>query len=263
MLISRVQGLILDMDGVLWRDEEPIGDLAAIFGQIMQQKLQVVLATNNSTKTVDQYLDKLNRFVVKLERWQIVTSSLAAANYLERLYPEGGSVYVVGEAGLISALENKGFCPVESRQEDNVLAVLAGLDRNLTYEKLRTAAKYIQDGALFIGTNTDHTLPTPEGQIPGAGAILAALQTATKQQPVIIGKPEPEMYRWAIELMGILPEETLVIGDRLETDIAGAQALGCGTGLVLSGVTTKEQACQWFPAPDKLAPDLTTMLAEL
>jgi 4-nitrophenyl phosphatase len=243
--------------------EQPIGNLTAIFKQIAQQGLKVVLATNNSTKTVEQYLEKLLRFGVKLEQWQIVTSSLAAANYLERLYPEGGPVYVVGEAGLVSALRNKGFCPLESSQEGDVLAVVAGLDRGLTYEKLRTAAKFVQNGALFIGTNNDHTLPTPEGQIPGAGAILAALQTATKQQPVIIGKPEPEMYRWAIELMGIQPEDTLVVGDRLETDIAGAQALGCMTGLVLSGVATKEQASQWFPAPDKLAMDLTTLLAEL
>lgn len=263
MPISRVQGLILDMDGVLWRDEQPIGDLASIFKQISQRELKVVLATNNSTKTVEEYLKKLIRFGVKLEKWQIVTSSLAAANYLERIYPKGGFVYVVGEEGLFSALRNKGYYPVESSQEGDVLAVVAGLDRSLTYEKLRKATKYIQNGARFIGTNSDHTLPTPEGQIPGAGAILAALQTATKQQPVIIGKPAPEMYRWAIELMGISPKDTLVVGDRLETDIAGAQALGCMTGLVLSGVATREEVSQWVPAPDMLALDLSTLLAEL
>lgn len=261
---NRLRSLIIDMDGVLWRGDQPIGDLSRVFDQIAMKDLKVVLATNNSTQTVQQYLDKLGHFGVELQKWQIITSALTTANYLSNVYPDGGAVYIIGESGLVSGLEAKRFYqPASEESNEDILAVIVGLDRELTYNKLRLATNYIQKGALFIATNHDNTLPTPEGPIPGAGAILAAVETATKKKAVMIGKPEPEMYRWAMELMGTTPSETLVIGDRLETDIAGAQSLGCLTGLVLSGVSTMEQAARWQPALHKQAQDLTSLIADL
>ncbi len=254
-----LKALILDMDGVLWREDEPIGNLPEIFRRIEQRGLQVTLATNNATKTVDQYLQKLGGFGVVLRPAQIVNSPQAVANYLRQRYPSGGGVYVLGEDGLHQAIQESGF---HHRQHD-VLAVVAGMDRRLTYEKLARASLLIRSGALFIGSNPDRTYPTPEGLAPGAGAILAAIEAATDQQPLILGKPAPEMYRIAMQRMNAAPENTLVVGDRLETDIAGAQQLGCRTGLVLSGVTTPEAAQEWVPAPDYIARDLAVLLEKI
>ena len=254
-----LKALILDMDGVLWRDDQPIGDLPFVFSEISRRNLKVSLATNNATLSVEQYLNKLERFGVSLRPEQIVNSSLAAAHYLCQRFPEGGNVYIIGEEGLILTLSQHGFKP----SEKNVQAVIVGLDRGLTFEKLKQATLLIRSGVPFIGTNPDRTFPTPYGLIPGAGAILAAIEAATQVQPVIVGKPSPEMYRVAIDRMKSLPEETLVVGDRLETDIVGAQQLGCRSALVLSGVTGLAAARTWNPPPDYIAADLAALLHEL
>jgi 4-nitrophenyl phosphatase len=254
-----LQALILDMDGVLWKEDEPIGDLPEIFRRIEQRGLQVTLATNNATKTVDQYLHKLKGFGVTLQPAQIVNSPQAVAHYLRERYPSGGAVYVLGEDGLHQAIQESGF----HHSQQDVLAVVVGMDRTLTYEKLTRATLLIRSGAQFIGSNPDCTFPTPEGLAPGAGAILAALEAATDQQPLILGKPAPEMYRIAMQRMNVAHENTLVVGDRLGTDIIGAQQLGCCTGLVLSGVTTLEAAREWDPAPDWIAKDLSDLMEKI
>ena len=254
-----INALILDMDGVLWRDSQSIGDLPTIFSRITQCGLKISLATNNSTLSVEQYLKKLRSFGVSLAPEQIVNSSMAVVHYLSQRYPNGGNVHIIGEEGLIQTLANSNF----QQGEGAVLAVVVSMDRQLTYEKLRRAALLIRSGIPFIGTNPDKTFPTPEGLVPGAGAILAAVEAATSIEPVIVGKPSPEMYLVAMERMEVLPEATLVVGDRLETDIAGGQQLGCQTGLVLSGVTSLQAARSWVPAPDWIEPDLTTLLDRL
>jgi 4-nitrophenyl phosphatase len=254
-----IKALILDMDGVLWRDEQSIGDLPSIFAEIARRNLKVTLATNNATLSVEQYLNKLARFGVLLKPEQIVNSSLAAAHYLSKRFPAKGNVYIVGEQGLFSTLQQHGF----HHSQENVLAVIGSLDRQLTYEKIREASVIIRSGVPFIGTNPDRTFPTPKGLIPGAGTILAAIEAATSVQPVIVGKPSPEMYIVAIDRMDASPEETLVVGDRLETDIIGAQQLGCLTALVLSGVTGPEAARAWNPPPSYIVEDLATLLSVL
>jgi HAD superfamily hydrolase (TIGR01457 family) len=254
-----LQALILDMDGVLWRDDDPIGNLPEIFNRIKQRGLQVTLATNNATKTIEQYLQKLNGFGVILQPAQIVNSSQAVAHYLRQRYPSGGAVFVVGEDGLFQAVQESGF----HHSQTDVLAVVVGMDRNLTYEKLAQATLLIRSGAQFVGSNPDRSFPTPAGLVPGAGAILAAIEAATDHQPLIVGKPAPEMYRIAMQRMGVAPENTLVVGDRLETDIIGAQQIGCHSGLVLSGVTTLEAARRWDPPPDWIAKDLTDLLEKI
>ncbi len=261
MLPSSTKALILDMDGVLWRDATPIGDLEAVFASIHKQGLKVSLATNNATKTVDEYLEKLAGFGVRLDGEQIITSALATANVLEKVFPRGGPVFVVGENGLQRALEAAGFFPVWDPQDEvQPVAVVAGFDRSLTYAKLRRAALFIRAGVPFYGTNPDRTFPTPQGLIPGAGATLAALEAATDTRAIVIGKPSPSMLYLALDRMGVLPEETLVVGDRLETDIAAGQAAGCQTALVLSGVTNSEQAEAWSPAPHLIAETLAAVV---
>lgn len=257
--LPTIQAVILDMDGVLWRGDQPLGDLPDIFATLGERGYRVVLATNNATLTIEDYLNKIRRFGVELEPWQIVNSSQAVGHYLKQRFPSGGKLNIVGESGLIDTLAGYGF----THDDKDVIAVVAGMDRQLTYNKLRTATLLIRSGALFIGTNPDRTFPVPEGLVPGSGAILAALEAATDISPNIIGKPAPEMYRVALERLEAPAGQTLVVGDRLETDIAGAQTLGCQTALVLSGVTKEDAARAWQPAPDWIVADLTTLVRQL
>lgn len=251
-----IHSLILDMDGVLWRDSQPLGNLPDIFERIDKLGWKVCLATNNSTASIEEYLLKIGSLGVNLQPQQVITSSLATAHYLFRKYPNGGQVYIIGETGLIQALEERGY----TQSEEDALAVVVGFDRQVTYEKLCRATLLIRSGLPFIATNSDKTYPTPQGLAPGAGAILSALETATDIKPHVVGKPAPELYQVALERMGADVETTLVVGDRLETDIAGAQALGCLTALVLTGVTSNQEAHAWRPAPDWIADDLTNLL---
>ena len=251
-----IKALILDMDGVLWRGPEPIGNLPEIFSRLAHNGVRVVLATNNSTRTVMQYVRRVREFGVDLQPWQIVTSAQATVDMLLEHYPGKGTVFVVGEQSLSNTLEEAGFAVGEL----NVVAVVAGMDRGFSYEKLRKATLLIRSGALFIGTNPDLTFPTPDGLVPGAGAILAAIQAAAHTEPVIAGKPSPRMYQIALQRLSTKPEETLVVGDRLETDIAGGQRLGCPTALVLSGVVDRTIAEAWRPAPNIIAADLAEVV---
>ena len=248
--------MILDMDGVLWRGTEPIGNLEKVFRKIREMRLPTILATNNSTRTPTQYLDRLNKYGVELESWQILTSSQVASAYLADLFPGGGPVYIIGEEGLVSALGENGFF----HQYEGALAVVAGMDRSITYEKLSQACLLVRGGARFIGTNSDRTFPTPAGLVPGAGSLLAALETATDTPPHIVGKPEADIFLDALKRLDCSPEHSLVVGDRLETDIAGGQHLGCPTALVLSGVTNAIQVRQWNPSPSFIFEDLTSLV---
>ncbi len=257
--IAKIKHILLDMDGVLWRDNQPIVNLPAIFSKIARRDWHVALVTNNATRTIDQYVQKLHGFGVELPASQIINSAQAAGNYLKKRYPSGGNVFVVGEDALVQSLLEYGF----THGEDHALAVVVALDRDLTYEKLSQATLLIRSGVPFIATNPDRTFPTPQGLVPGTGSILAALEAATETVPVIVGKPAPQMYWFAMERISAKPETTLVVGDRLETDIVGAQELGCLTALVLSGVTPPEKAYSWQPKPHWISPDLSSLLDEI
>ncbi len=256
-----VRGVILDMDGVLWKDDTPIGNLSSIFKAMRTEGLKIILATNNATRTVKEYLAKLQGFGVILEPWQIVTSSEATADTLAKAFPHKGAVYVVGENGIISALREKGFNPISD--PDNLtrpLAVVGSIDRKVSYAKLRRATLHIRSGVPFYGTNPDKTFPTPDGLVPGAGAIIASLEAASETKPIIIGKPATAMLELSLERMQLKKDEVCVIGDRLETDIQGGQSLGARTALVLSGVSTAAQAQAWIPKPDLIAKDLAELV---
>jgi len=254
--MASIRAFILDMDGVLWRDEEPIGNLRKLFSDIQQAGIKITLATNNASRSSFQHLDKLRSFGVEgLEPWQVVSSSDAVAAYLRKKYPQGGGIYVVGEPPLVKVIEDAGYFFDELKP----VAVVAGIDRTVNYSKLNIAGRLIRNGADFVGTNPDKTYPTPEGLAPGAGTILAALEAVSGVKPWIVGKPSPAMYQIALERLGMEPNAVLVVGDRIETDIVGGQALGCKTALVLSGVTTLSQAKTWLPQPDFIMTDLTAL----
>jgi 4-nitrophenyl phosphatase len=255
-LSPTIKGLIIDLDGVLWRDHQPIGDLPAIFSKIVKNGWKYAFATNNSMYTPEFYRQKIEGFGVQLENPLIVTSPLAVVHTLAKLFPENCPIHIVGENGLIETLSKAGYY----HQENNVLAVVAGLDRKITYEKISKAAKLIRSGAKFIGTNPDKTFPTPDGLAPGAGSILAAIEAAAGVAPMIVGKPFPNLFEAALDKLHTTPEETLVIGDRLDTDILGGQRAGIRTALVLSGVTNQADLDQWQSKPDLVAASLTDLV---
>ncbi len=244
--LADVRAVALDMDGVLWRGSELLPGVHAFFDFLQGSRVPFVLVTNNSTRTVDMYVEKLARLGLDVSGEQIITSAVATAAYLRANYSTGTRVHVVGESGLHEIVAEAGFPPVMR----NADVVVVGMDRDLTYAKLRHATLFIRGGAHFIGTNGDRTFPTPEGLAPGAGTILAALQASTDQQPLVIGKPEPVMFEMALARLGTSAADTLMVGDRLETDILGAQRAGLRTALVLTGVTSPETLASGDVQPD-------------
>jgi len=257
--LDGIKGLIIDMDGVLWHDSEPVGDLPKIFLKIDLLGLKSILATNNASRTVEEYQQKLADFRVELEDWQIINSAQAVGIYLSEHYPTGSNVYVVGQPSLKKTIESYGIKVVNENDEE-VQAVVASMDFGLSYDKLKHAALLIRSGCDFIGTNPDATYPAPEGLLPGSGTVVGALEIASGKKARIIGKPQPLLYQMALNRLKLAPDETLAIGDRLETDVVGAQAAGIYTALVLSGVSTLEQAQQFTPPPDIIVQDLTALI---
>jgi len=250
--IRHLHHLIIDMDGVLWRGDEPLDGLQEFFVFLRRHDIDFILATNNSSRTPEQYVAKLARFGVEVSLDSVLTSSQATAAYLAGFAPPGARVYAIGEEGIRRALEQHGFVLAD----EEVAYVVSGWDRQLTWDKLATAALLIHAGAGFIGTNPDGNFPTVRGSVPGSGAQLAALETATGVAPVVIGKPETWMYEEALRRMDACPETTGVIGDRLDTDIAGGVRAGLMTVLLLSGITTESDLAASPVKPDLVCADI-------
>jgi 4-nitrophenyl phosphatase len=259
-LPSMIRSLILDMDGVLWKGDEPIGDLPAIFERIRARGLSVAFATNNGTKTPEQYAARLVRFGVRAEPWQVLTSSLVVADLLCRRFPAGGPVFAIGEEGLEIALREKGFESLSADEAEKAQAVVIGFDRHITFKKMSQAALLVGRGLPFYATNPDKSFPAPCGMLPGAGAWISVIVTTTGIEPVYAGKPSPALVELARRRLGTAKEETLVVGDRLETDIAAGQAAGCPVAQVLSGVSSQEEGLLWKPGIAIVAADLTALI---
>ena len=248
---------------MIWRGYEPVIDIKALFDRIHQLGCQPFCVTNNATSTVDEYLDKLRNYDVELSSDQILTSAEATAEYLEDNIQKGSSVYVIGEEGLKETIAKHGFGISDRPETDHPSAVVVGLDFNITYKKIYLAANLIREGTLFIGTNPDKTFPMPGGVAPGAGSIISPVEAASGTVPVIIGKPEKYLFQLAMARSGSGPGETLMIGDRLETDILGAQQAGIRTALVLTGIASLEDAENWKPRPDMIGETVLEILENL
>ncbi len=260
MTSDNIKALILDMDGVIWKADMPIGDLTAIFNRIRERGMKFVFATNNSTKTSEQYVTRLKEVGVHAEPWQVVTSSQAAAHAMAQKFPRGTKVFMIGEDGVRIALQEEGFEILSVEGAPNAEAVVIGMDREITFQKMVEATLLVRRGVPFYATNSDKTFPTPRGQVPGAGAWFSVITTASGVEPIIAGKPFPFLMELSLEKLGTTKEETLVIGDRLETDIAAGQGSGCRTALVLSGVSTQKEADQWKTPIEFIAGDLSSLI---
>lgn len=228
-----IRHLLIDLDGVLYVGTTALPGAQAFISWLRTRAIGFRLVTNNATLTPGGYVSKLGAMGVEVTEDEVFTSALATALYLRK---QRGvqTAYVIGEEGLSAALRGAQV-EFESVRPD---WVIVGLDRKLTYDKLATAALALQNGARFLGTNPDLSLPVEGGLVPGAGAIQAALSAATGREPTVIGKPETLMLELAMSQIGGSLHDTVMLGDRLDTDIQGAVSLGIESVMVLTGVSS-------------------------
>lgn len=241
-LIDRYAAFIIDLDGVLFLQNEPVPGSAETVRGLAAAGKRFVLLTNNSAPTLEQYVDKLGRFGIEVLQEQIISSAQAVRRYLEINHEvEGKTAFVIGEEGLLSELADMGLRLLTGDEASEADFVFVGWDRRFDFEKLKSAVMGIRRGAFYIATNTDATYPTPEGLWPGAGSLVAAVSTASGQEPVVAGKPSPLIVRAALKRMEANAGDALLVGDRLDSDIAAGLAAGVDTLLVLTGVSAERE----------------------
>lgn len=246
MLADPYDAILLDLDGVLYRWPEPIVGAAEAVRRLRDAGKGVAFVTNNSSRMPAQVVERLASVGVDAEPGEVVTSALATATVLAERGV--GSAFVIGEEGLRTALAEAGIRLVDRPDDGPVDVVVVGFDRSADYAKLRDAAVLVERGAALVASNPDPSFPAPDGEAwPGAGALLAAVETTTGARADVVGKPEAPLLRRALEQAG--GGRPLVVGDRLDTDVAGAAALGWDSALVLTGSTSREdlEGSRWSP----------------
>ena len=229
---------LLDMDGTLYLGDKLFEHSLAFLQAVKDSGGTYLFLTNNSSKGTDSYVKKLNTLGIPACEDDFFTSTDAACVYLkERVNP--ACLYAFGTQSFKRHLRQEGF-PVTEEYSDKVDCLLMGYDTELTYQKLIDATKLINRGVTYLATNPDWVCPTEYGYVPDCGSIAQALEHATGRLPLFLGKPQPEIALLAMEKAGAKPEETLLIGDRIYTDIACGKNAGVATVLVFSGETTRE-----------------------
>jgi NagD protein len=232
---------LMDMDGVLVHEEHIIPGADQFLGELRDQGVPFMLLTNNSIYTARDLRARLLRTGLDVPESSIWTSALATAKFLDTQRP-GGSAYVIGEAGLTTALHSIGYVLTDSDPDYVVL----GETRTYSFEAITKAIRLVDGGARFIATNPDETGPSREGLLPATGSVAALIARATGREPYYVGKPNPLMMRSALRALGAHSESTLMIGDRMDTDVRSGLEAGLQTILVLSGISGAETA-ERFP----------------
>ena len=254
-LVDGYDAVLLDLDGVLFRGDETVAGGPETLATLRTDGIGLAFVTNNSARTPEEVVAKLFGHGYAAQPDEVVTSALATA---EMLAASGVTeAFVVGEDGIRQALAGAGIAVLEG-EPAGAECVVIGWDRGVTYGKLKTASLLVQRGARLVATNADRSYPSPDGFWPGAGALLAVITTTTGVEPEIVGKPHPPLFEAARRRVGGV--SPLVVGDRLETDIAGALALGWDSLLVLSGATSREMAAASETRPTHIAADVRALL---
>lgn len=259
-LAERYDVALLDLDGVVYLAEQPVPGAAAALAAARERGMRLAFVTNNASRTPDQVAALLAKVGVPADSAEVVTSAQAAAHYLADRLPAGAAVLVLGTTGLVQAVTERGLRPVFTA-DDRPAAVVQGFFPDITWRNLAEAAIAIRQGAFWLATNSDATVPSPRGPLPGNGALVAALQHALGRPPAAAtGKPDPSMHAESVERSGA--RNPIVVGDRLDTDIEGATRVGCPSLLVLTGVTNPTTLLGAGPGyrPDYLGRDLTALL---
>ena len=261
-LVRHYRTLICDLDGVVYRGSTAVPGALETLIAVLSTDVQVCFATNNASRTPEHVHERLVGMGLPAGGWTVVTSAQAAAGILARQLPKGASVLAVGGAGVARALTDVGLVPCESHERVDVAAVVQGAGPDVAWRDLAEVAHQVQRGALWVATNTDATIPTGRGLAPGNGSLVAAVRGAVGVDPYVVGKPGPDLFQMALARMGAASEDVLVIGDRLDTDVAGAKAAGLDSLFVLGGahrmhdLVHAAEGCR----PDHVARDLRGLL---
>jgi NagD protein len=253
-----IRSWLMDMDGVLVREESPIPGAGEFIARLRTLGIPFLVLTNNSIYTRRDLAARLRLSGLEVPEDAIWTSALATARFLDDQRP-AGSAFVIGEAGLTTALHESGYT-LTDRTPDYVVL---GETRTYSFERITTAIRLIASGARFIATNPDATGPAADGPLPATGAVAALISRATGVEPYFIGKPNPLMMRSALNAIDAHSETTAMIGDRMDTDIVAGLEAGMETILVLTGLTTREQAERHPYRASRVVDSVADLLAEL
>lgn len=261
MALADKRLFLLDMDGTLYLDDRLFDKVPEFLSHVRRIGGRYLFLTNNSSRGVEGYMEKLSRMGIPTAPEDYLTSVDAAIDHLRRFHA-GKKCYVFGTRAFYGQLQTAGI-PVTDRPEDDVDILLCGFDRELTFRKLEDACILLNRGVPFIATNPDWVCPTWYGSVPDCGSVCRMLTTATGREPTFIGKPQPEMARLAMERTGFSPEQTVLLGDRLYTDIACGVNAGIDTVFVLSGEGTQADIAAYQIHPTWVYPDIGTLYREL
>lgn len=271
-LADRFDGLLIDLDGVVWIGREPVPGSAETLRALVEGGKRIVFVTNNPGKLPAAYAERLGELGVEVGEEQIVTAGVVVARLAGEVAGQGGGAFVIGATPLKEMVAATGARLLEGEEAFEADAVVVSGHRGFDYEELLTAKRALERGAALFATSRDPTMPYPGGELPGTGAVLAAVETASGRRAEIAGKPERHLFEMAIEqLRGSFCTDDVqkeprnlrvaMVGDRISSDIAGGHAAGLETILVLSGTTTREQAAAADPAPGFVLEELSGLLA--
>jgi 4-nitrophenyl phosphatase len=255
---DQYQGWLIDMDGVLYQGKRPLPAAPTFIAALQDAGTPFLFLTNNATRTPEAYVQRLAEMAIHVGPDAIFSSALATALYVKEQFPPPRRALVVGGPGIQIALQEAGYELVHGADEADL--VVSAMDVKATYRSMAEATLAVRAGAPWLQTNPDPTFPSERGIMPGAGSIQAFLETATEQKPIIVGKPQPGIYRQALAMLGVAPERAVMLGDRLETDILGGHRAGLHTICVLTGIASRAQAQAYHPAPDWIIPDLMALV---
>lgn len=260
--MNNIGGLLIDLDGTLYHGGRMIPGADRLIAALRSADIPFLFVTNNSSRTAAGVAAHLRGMGIEANPEEVCTSSLAAARYIAGESPEA-AVAILGEEGLVQACAEAGLTLVTEHPQ----YVVQGIDRSFTYQSLAKASRWIREGAKFVLTNPDLMLPSDDGVMPGAGTIGAAIEAASGVSPVVIGKPETHLITYATSLLGIRPEEAVLVGDNMRTDIASGVNAGCRTVLVLTGLTTRDNLEHYQTLtgvkPDEICADLAELMVLL
>ncbi len=253
-----IKSWLMDMDGVLVRDEHPIPGAGDFITRLRELELPFLVLTNNSIYTRRDLAARLALSGLEVPEEAIWTSALATANFLQAQRP-GGTAFAIGESGLTTALHAVGYT-LSDREPDYVVL---GETRTYSFERIAQAIRLIVAGARFIATNPDATGPTPDGPLPATGSVAALISRATGVEPYFVGKPNPLMMRSALNAIDAHSETSAMVGDRMDTDVVSGLEAGMHTVLVLTGSTRRDEAERFPFRPSRIVDSIADLLPEL
>lgn len=257
-LCDRFDGLLVDLDGVVWIGGEAVPGAPQALRALLADGKRIVFVTNNPGRAPAAYAERLQGLGVEVGAEQVVTAGMAVAR-LAGEAAAGGTAFVIGAPALKEMVAASGATPLAGEEAWEADVVVVSGHRGFDYGELLAAKRALDRGAAFFATSHDPTMPYPGGELPGTGAVLAAVETATGRRAEIAGKPERHLFEMAREALGRC-ESVAMVGDRLSSDIVGGYRAGLETILVLSGTTTRAQAEAALPAPDFVVEDLGGLL---